>query len=146
MTDKVQKIKDWISKEQDGLMDAQGNFEYPEHEGAYHILCNLDAYIDSLQEEPVILTEEILKKNGFKLNPRPRYKEPFWSELFTASDGRKYYFKINMEQRVETLMTIEPLATDDEHGHPTCYLPHPKTIQQLEKSLRLFNIKYVIKV
>ena len=52
MTDKVQKIKEWISKEQDGLMDAQGNFEYPEHEGAYHILCNLDAYIDSLQEEP----------------------------------------------------------------------------------------------
>ena len=53
MTDKVQKIKEWISKEQDGLMDAQGNFEYLEHEGAYHILCNLDTYIDSLQEEPV---------------------------------------------------------------------------------------------
>lgn len=53
MTDKVQKIKEWINKEQDGLMDAQGNFEYPEHEGAYHILCNLDAYIDSLQEESV---------------------------------------------------------------------------------------------
>ena len=50
---KLQKIKDWISKEQDGLMDAQGNFEFPEHEWAYHILCNLDAYIDSLQEEPV---------------------------------------------------------------------------------------------
>ena len=50
MTDKVQKIKEWINKEQDGLMDAQGNFEYPEHEGAYNILCNLDAYIDSLQE------------------------------------------------------------------------------------------------
>jgi hypothetical protein len=53
MTDKVRKIKEWISKTQDGLMDANGNFEYPEHEGAYHILCNLDAYIDSLQEEPV---------------------------------------------------------------------------------------------
>lgn len=53
MTDKVQKIKEWISKEQEGLMDTNGNFEYPEHEGAYHILCNLDAYIDSLQEEPV---------------------------------------------------------------------------------------------
>lgn len=52
MTDKVQKIKEWISKTQDGLMDAQGNFEYPEHEGAYNILCNLDAYIDSMQEEP----------------------------------------------------------------------------------------------
>jgi hypothetical protein len=34
-------------------MDAQGNFEYPEHEGAYHILCNLDTYIDSLQEKHV---------------------------------------------------------------------------------------------
>ena len=51
--DKVQKIKEWISKEQDGLMDANGNFEYPEHDGAYNILCNLDAYIDSLQEESV---------------------------------------------------------------------------------------------
>jgi len=53
MTDEVQKIKDWINKEQEGLMDAQGNFEYPEHQGAYDVLCNLDAYIDSLQEEPV---------------------------------------------------------------------------------------------
>ena len=53
---KVQKIKEWISKAQDFLMDAQGNFEYPEHEGAYHILCDLDAYIDSLQEEPVSRT------------------------------------------------------------------------------------------
>ena len=51
--DKVQKIKEWISKTQDGLMDDNGNFEYKEHEGAYNILCNLDAYIDSLQEEPV---------------------------------------------------------------------------------------------
>jgi hypothetical protein len=51
MLDKIQKIKEWISREQDGLMDANGNFEYPEHEGAYNILCNLDAYIDSLQEE-----------------------------------------------------------------------------------------------
>ena len=61
MTDKVQKIKDWISKEQDGLMDAQGNFEYPEHEGAYHILCNLDAYIDSMQEEPKFKTGDRIK-------------------------------------------------------------------------------------
>ena len=70
MTNKIQKIREWISKEQDGLMDAQGNFEYPEHEGAYHILCNLDAYIDSLQEEPVSkdLEEEVdnyVKRNGY---------------------------------------------------------------------------------
>ena len=66
MTDKVQKIKDWISKEQDGLMDAQGNFEYPEHEGAYHILCNLDTYIDSLQKEPVSIDfeQELYKAFG----------------------------------------------------------------------------------
>ena len=51
MTDKVQKIKEWISKTQDGLMDANGNFEHPEHEGAYNILCNLDTYIDSMQKE-----------------------------------------------------------------------------------------------
>lgn len=53
MTDKVQKIKEWISKTQDGFMDSQSNFLYPEHEGAYSVLCELDAYIDSLQEEPV---------------------------------------------------------------------------------------------
>ena len=65
MTDKVQKIKDWISKEQDGLIDAQGNFEYPEHEGAFHILCDLDDYIDSLQEEPVSEgLEEVANKYG----------------------------------------------------------------------------------
>ena len=62
MTDKVQKIKEWISKTQDGLMNAQGNFEYPEHEGAYNILCNLDAYIDSLQEEPIELKDVDLEK------------------------------------------------------------------------------------
>lgn len=64
MTDKVQKIKDWISKEQDGLMDAQGNFEYPEHEGAYHILCNLDAYIDSLQEEVDFKVGDTLRRKS----------------------------------------------------------------------------------
>ena len=57
MTDKVQKIKDWISKTQDGLMDAQGNFENPSEEGAFHILTNLDYYIDSLQEE--LVSEEL---------------------------------------------------------------------------------------
>ena len=63
MTDKVQKIKEWISKEQEGLMDANGNFEYPEHEGAYHILCNLDTYIDSLQEESVSEDMEDASRN-----------------------------------------------------------------------------------
>ena len=53
MTDKVQKIKDWISKTQDGLMDVNGNFENSSNEGAFHILSNLDYYIDSLQQEHV---------------------------------------------------------------------------------------------
>ena len=44
-------------------MDANGNFDYPEHEGAYHILCNLDAYIDSMQKEPVSEELEEAAKN-----------------------------------------------------------------------------------
>ena len=71
MTDKVQKIKEWICKEQNGLMDAQGNFEYTEHEGAYHILCTLDAYIDSLQEEPV--SEDLEKEIQDYYNSRREY-------------------------------------------------------------------------
>lgn len=50
---KVQKIKDWIGKKQDGLMDAYGNFRSAADEASYNILCNLDAYIDTLQKEPV---------------------------------------------------------------------------------------------
>ena len=53
MTDKVQKIKDWISCQQDSLIDANGNFQHSEDEAVYHTLCNLDAYIDFIQEEPV---------------------------------------------------------------------------------------------
>lgn len=68
MTDKVQKIKEWISKTQDGLMDAQGNFEYPEHEGAYNILCNLGAYIDSLQEEPSKFDAAIQEGDNVRYN------------------------------------------------------------------------------
>ena len=110
------------------------------------LYCDEVCPINSLQEEPIILTEEILKKNGFRLNPRPRYNPPYWSKLFTASDGREYLCKINMEQKIrEILMTVIPLASN-EPSQPTCLLPHPKTIQQLEKSLRLFNIKYIIEV
>lgn len=46
----VEKIKSEIDRLQDGLMDANGNFEYPEHQGAYNVLCNLDAFIDSLSD------------------------------------------------------------------------------------------------
>lgn len=53
MTDKIQKIKDWISCQQDSLIDANGNFQHSEDEAVYYTLCNLDAYIDFLQEEPV---------------------------------------------------------------------------------------------
>ena len=62
MTDKVQKIKEWIGKEQDGFMDAQGNFDNPSDEGAFHILTNLDYYIDSLQEENVSIWHDASEK------------------------------------------------------------------------------------
>ncbi len=53
MADKVQKIKEWIGKKQDGLMDANGNFRSAADEDSYNTLCSLDAYIDTLQKEPV---------------------------------------------------------------------------------------------
>ena len=53
MTDKVQKIKDWISCQQDSLIDANGNFQHSEDEAVYYTLGNLDAYIDFLQEKSV---------------------------------------------------------------------------------------------
>ena len=87
MTDKVQKIKEWISKTQDGLMDANGNFGYPEHEGAYHILCNLDAYIDSLQEEPV---SEDLEKACEQLAENARkHKAETSSPFFSQTDYKQ---------------------------------------------------------
>jgi len=68
MTDKVQKIREWINKTQDGLMDANGNFENPSEEGAFHILSNLDYYIDSLQEESVSEDlEEFARKRVLKV-------------------------------------------------------------------------------
>jgi hypothetical protein len=77
MTDKVQKIKEWISKEQEGLMDAQGNFESLEHEGAYHILCNLDAYIDSLQEDTVSEDKMTISKEWFEHCKKSWYNEGY---------------------------------------------------------------------
>ena len=110
MIDKVQKIKEWISKEQDGLMDAQGNFEYPEHEGAYHILCNLDAYIDSLQEEPVSedLEEEIkkIKKDYFPNASDPTIPlRSIWIE-----DIARHFANWQKEQDKETIELAEDHA------------------------------------
>ena len=96
MTDKVQKIKEWISKEQDGLMDAQGNFEYPEHEGAYHILCNLDAYIDSLQEEPV---SEDLERAANEWNAKASFN-PFY--MILDDNGNPYEVKQDYTTHAES--------------------------------------------
>ncbi len=79
MIDKVQKIKEWISKTQDGLMDADGNFRTAADEASYNTLCNLDAYIDSLQKEPASddlntaakeYANNITDKLGYKLQLR----------------------------------------------------------------------------
>ena len=107
MTDKVQKIKEWISKEQDGLMDAQGNFEYPEHEGAYHILCSLDTYIDSMQEEPVSNDlEEAARKAGQEYFPdeyniwaRPNYEAK--KAEYAFMEGAQWQKKHLEENRIK---------------------------------------------
>lgn len=54
MTDKLQKIRAEIERLQDGLMDAQGRFCTNAAESAYHILCHLENFINSMQEEHTI--------------------------------------------------------------------------------------------
>ncbi len=44
-----------IDRIENGLMDAQGNFAYREDEGAYHTLCSLENFINSLEEKEVDL-------------------------------------------------------------------------------------------
>ncbi len=72
MTDK-DKILKKIHDEKEGLMDAQGNFGYPEHEGAFHVLCNLEAYIDSLPKEQV---SEDLNKEYHNFLKREWFDKP----------------------------------------------------------------------
>ena len=133
MADKIQKIKDWISKEQDGLMDAQGNFEFPEHEGAYHILCNLDAYIHSLQKEPVSECLEEASKN-YALNNTPwddckdEIQESFkagakWQKerLWKPADGDNLP---EYEQEVVVLIQPYPLE-NSEYAVSFAHRPNP---------------------
>lgn len=49
----IEKILNKIHEKQDGLMDDQGNFASAKNEGAYHALCDLEAYVESLAKEPV---------------------------------------------------------------------------------------------
>ena len=121
--------------------------EYPSAAKTLHFeLDNLIDFIDAMQEVPIILTEEILKKNGFKLYAPPRYKEAFWSKIYEDKEENEYVFNIYMDQIVEHLLTVTPLATSDGKGHPDCHLPHPKTVQQLQNSLRLFGIEDIIRL
>ena len=46
-------IRAEIERLQDGLMDAQGRFCTNAAESVYHILCHMENFINSMQEEPV---------------------------------------------------------------------------------------------
>ena len=89
--DKIKKIKEWISKKQDGLMDANGNFRTAADEASYNTLCNLDAYIDSLQEEPASgkqVKESLISKHDDKTckeNGNSLTQEPVSDELDKAA-------------------------------------------------------------
>lgn len=137
MTDKVQKIKDWISKEQDGLMDAQGNFEYPEHEGAYHILCNLDAYIDSMQEEPVS-DDLIVATNNYCINVRKGYPrvmdetDRYICNAFKA--GAKWQAEQMTAKAIDgKVVAIFPLASEPLYVDAEIYLKYAKDLKEGEK-------------
>ena len=107
MTDKVQEIKDWISKEQDDLMDANGNFEYPEHEGAYHILYNLDAYINSFQEESV--SEDLQSEIDYLSK---RYPEVNAIECTVKADYNGLYTTETWDDMTDLLNKINAKAGD----------------------------------
>lgn len=110
MTDKVQRIKEWISKTQDGLMDANGNFGYLEHEGAYHILCNLDAYIDSLQEEPV--SEDLEEAAQEYTEKGSKCQE----ELDAFKAGAKWQKEQMMAKAVDGVVTFDYYEGDKAYG------------------------------
>ena len=61
MTDKVQKIKEWIQTRKLCTMDEHMKFYCKEAESDYNMLCSIEKVLDSLQEEPVSkeLTAEI---------------------------------------------------------------------------------------
>lgn len=52
MTDK-EKVRKEIQRLQDLTMDENKNFYSEAAEGEYNALCNIEHFIDSLQEEPV---------------------------------------------------------------------------------------------
>lgn len=54
MADKVQKIREEVQRLQDLTMDKNKNFYSEAAEGEYNALCNIEHFIDSLQEEPTI--------------------------------------------------------------------------------------------
>lgn len=61
MTDK-EKIRAEIERLQDGLMDAQGRFRTNAAESAYHILCHLENFINSMQVEPTSVWHDTKEK------------------------------------------------------------------------------------
>lgn len=53
MTDKVQKIKEWIQTRKLCTMDEHMKFYCREAESDYNLLCSIEKVLDSLQEDPV---------------------------------------------------------------------------------------------
>lgn len=53
MTDKVQKIRKEVERLQDLTMDKNKNFYSEASAVEYYALCNIEHFIDSMQEEPV---------------------------------------------------------------------------------------------
>ena len=127
--DKIKKIKEWISKEQDGLMDVNCNFRSAADEASYNILCNLDAYIDTLQKEPVSedlntaakeYANNITDKLGYRLQLRravcfgAKWQiGQFENNRLAACDAQtEEEAEKDLELTWEDLATIEKLGND----------------------------------
>ena len=76
MTDK-EKIRKEVERLQDLTMDENKNFYSEAAEGEYNALCNIEHFIDSLQEEPV---SEDLEKVAEEAAVAAFFVSPQWTK------------------------------------------------------------------
>lgn len=107
MTDKVQKILNEIQTRKLCTMDKHMAFYSKEAEADYRLLCEIEEYIKSMQEEPV---SEDLEQKALSLFPVIMADKPF-TELDLNEEKRRIYKAGANWQKKQGQETIE-LAED----------------------------------
>jgi hypothetical protein len=110
MTDK-EIIRAEIERLQDGLMDAKGRFCTNAAESAYHILCHLENFIDSMQEEPV--SEDLEHAVNAYIGYAPEVDES------SSTYGKRQAFKAGANWQKQQMMKDAVSAKITEVYYPT---------------------------